>query len=207
MIRYSVLAVTMWAVATTSFAKTSERSQVVPYPVKGTTAKAIYEDIKKQSPKIAHNATFAFTAIATKTDKTEKASSKDCSYRRFGTSAVYSFVLPKLHSTKGVPDALLSQWQDFAAYLKAHEEWHRDNWRACLKEYDAEALKLSAKDCKSLDKKRESLFTAIKRKCLAADEAFDFSFRKDVRKHPFVAEALGEKPKTGGFVSLFRKKK
>ena len=188
-------------------AKPTERSQIVPYPVKGTSAKAIYEDIKAQSPKIAPNATFAFTAMATKTDKKEKKSSGACRYSRFETSVIYSFILPTLSSSKGVAKKLAGQWLEFAAYLKTHEEWHRDNWRGCFKDYDATALELTAKDCARLDAQRESLFTAIKRKCIAADEAYDVTFRKEVRNHPFVAEALGEKPKTGGLISLFKKKK
>lgn len=207
MIRIAISFLVACAFATVAYAKPSEKSQVIPYLVRGTTAKAIYEDIKKQSPKVASNATFAFTAMATKTDKKEVKGANGCRYSRFGTSVVYSFVLPKLASTKGVPKALAVTWQDFAVYLKTHEEWHRDNWRGCFKDYDAAALELSARDCKALDKKRESLFTSIKRKCIAADEAFDVTFRKDVRKHPFVAEALGEKPRTGGIVSLFKKKK
>ncbi|NMD09399.1 MAG: DUF922 domain-containing protein [Phyllobacteriaceae bacterium] len=188
-------------------AKPTERSVVVPYPVKGDSAKAIYEDIKVQSPRIASNATFAFTAMATKTDKKEKKISDGCGYSRFSTSVVYSFVLPKLASSKGVPKGVVTQWNSFAAYLKTHEEWHRENWRGCLKAYDEAALALTAKDCKSLDKKREKLLTSIKRKCIAKDEAFDVTFRKDVRKQPFVANALGEKPGNGGVFSLFKKKK
>lgn len=200
-----ILAIALWS-ATAAIAKPVERSQVIPYLVKGTSAKAIYDDIKKQSPKIASNATFAFTAMATKTDKKEKKGADGCSYSRFGTSVIYSFVLPKVSGTKGMSKSLASQWSSFAAYLKTHEEWHRDNWRGCIKEYDAEALELTAKDCKALDKKREKLFTAIKRKCIAKDEAFDVTFRKEVRKHPFVADALGEKPRNGGLVSMFKKK-
>lgn len=207
MIRPALVLLAACLATAPAFAKPVERSQVIPYPVRGTSAKAIYDDIKKQSPKIASNATFAFTAMATKTDKKEKKLDGSCRYSRFGTSVVYSFVLPKLASTKGVSKKLLAQWTDFAAYLKAHEEWHRDNWRGCIKDYDASALELEAKDCGVLDKKREKLFNSMKRACIAKDEAFDVTFRKEVRNHPFVAEALGEKPKTGGLVSLFKKKK
>lgn len=207
MARLSTFLIAALLTSVPACAKPVERSQIISYPVKGTSAKAIYEDIKKQSPKIAPNATFAFTSMATKTDKKEKKGGKGCSYSRFETSVIYSFILPALSSSKGVSKGLASQWLDFAAYLKSHEEWHRDNWRGCFKEYDATALTLTAKDCAALDKKREAMFTSIKHKCIAADEAYDVGFRKEVRNHPFVATALGEKPKTGGLISLFKKKK
>ncbi len=130
-----------------AIAKSGERSLVIGYPVKGTSAKAIYDDIKAQSPRIAANATFSFMAMATKTDKTERKSKDSCGYSRFRTSVVYSFILPKLSSSKGVKPALAAQWLNFYDYLKTHEEGHRSIWRVCFAEYDQLALDLSARDC------------------------------------------------------------
>ena len=170
----------------------ADKSKIVTYPVMGTTAKAIYESIKTSSPRVARNATFAFTAIATKTGKSTKKSANGCSYSRFRTSAYYIFTLPRLAGKMGVSSALSAKWSSFAGYLKTHEEGHRSIWRKCFTGYDAGVLELSAKTCEALDKKRERLFTAIKKRCLQKDEAYDFVFRKDVLKQPFVAEALNK---------------
>ena len=167
-----------------------ETSSVTQYPVTGKTAADVYNDIKVHAPKVASNATFAFTMIATKTDKHEKASAKSCRYDRIKTSAIYNFVIPK-HSN---PDAMAAKtrvkWVNFVAYLKVHEEGHRTIWRKCLADYDRGALGLEAADCKTLDQAREKLLTSLKRKCLAEDEAYDVRFRKEVLSEPFVAQAL-----------------
>jgi predicted secreted Zn-dependent protease len=172
---------------TPAFAKTGLR--YVVYPVTGNTAQEIYASIKTQSPRIAPNATFAFTAPFFKTVKTEKTSSKGCGYKSFRTSTEFHVTLPNLAVKRAPPPALIKKWKSFVGYLAEHEKWHVDNWTACLKDYDAQAAALTARDCATLDAKREKLFTAIKLDCVAKDEAFDVNFRKDVLKHPFVKEA------------------
>lgn len=171
-------------------AQAGDNSAVVNYPVKGDTAKAIYNDIKVNSPKIAPNATFAYTAIATKTVKSHKVAGGACSYKRFETSAIYNFVIPKREGAKPLSKPLTKTWNTFTAYLQKHEEGHREIWRNCLAEYDQSAMTLSAKNCEALDKAREALFTSIKLRCVQQDEAYDVIFRKQVVNHPFVREAL-----------------
>lgn len=186
MLRNAFLAIFFFALP----ANASEQAGVAYYPVTGKTAQEIYQNIKTASPRVARNATFAFTAIGTKTDKREKKSENACSYSRFKTSAIYIFNLPQLRGTSGVSKATKAKWGAFVNYLKVHEEGHRSIWSKCFAEYDAEALQLQAKSCETLDKVREKTFTAVKRRCLGLDETYDFQFRKDVLREPFVIEAL-----------------
>lgn len=168
----------------------AEKSSIAYYPVTGSNAAAVYENIKKTAPKIAPNATFAFTMIATKTDKKAAEAKGSCRYAGFATSAAYVFNLPQHVKPASLPRATLGKWGNFVAYLLAHEEGHRAIWRQCFQDYDTKALALSATTCETLETAREQLFTAIKRGCVAQDEAIDVIFRKAALKEPFVAEAL-----------------
>jgi predicted secreted Zn-dependent protease len=174
----------------TQGAMAKEKSSVAYYPVTGSNAAAVYANIKQSSPKIARNSTFAFTLIATKTDKKMAESENGCHYTSFATSAAYVFHLPQHVKSASLPKATLAKWKNFVAYLHVHEEGHRTIWRRCFKDYDAEALTLTAGSCDKLDAAREKLFTRIKRGCIAEDEAYDVVFRKEVQKEPFIAEAL-----------------
>jgi predicted secreted Zn-dependent protease len=167
-----------------------EQSNIAHYPVTGANAVEIYNNIKKSSPRVARNATFAFTMIATKTDKKTASKEGTCRYTAFKTSAIYVFNVPKHQNPSNIRKGTRAKWSDFTNYLLRHEEGHRDIWRECFKAYDADAMTLRAKTCEALDKAREKAFTAIKRECLGRDEAYDAIFRKDVLRHPFVAEAL-----------------
>jgi predicted secreted Zn-dependent protease len=170
-------------------------AKTVSYLVQGKTALEVYDFIKTKSPRVAGNATFAFTMIATKTDKKEKKSATACGYSAFKTSAIFNYVLPKHTDPSVLKAKTRARWLAFEGYLKTHEQGHRDIWLACFAEYDAAAQAMAAADCKALDKQREKTFTAIKLGCLKQDEAYDVIFRKDVLRHPFVAEALRAPPK------------
>jgi predicted secreted Zn-dependent protease len=179
---------------TSNVVMAKDTSSVTQYPVKGKTAQEVYADIRAHAPRVASNATFAFTMIATKTDKLERATAKNCKYSSFKTSAIYNFVIPRHSSPATLPAKTRSKWMSFVNYLKAHEAVHRSFWQKCLSDYDAQALTLSGKTCAALYAERETLLTTFKRSCLAQDEAFDVQFRRDVLKEPFVAEALRQRP-------------
>jgi predicted secreted Zn-dependent protease len=174
-----------------STAVAGETSRTAYYPVQGQTAKKIYQSIKTLSPKITSKASFASTVIATKTASKLQQAKGFCSYRTFSTSAIYVFSLPRHLAPAEVPASTLAKWQNFVAYLKTHEEEHRNMWRQCFADYDREAIRLVEPNCEALDRRRETLFTSIKRKCVAKDKAFDLAFGKEVRREPFVREALG----------------
>ena len=87
---------------TSGAALAKDTSSITQYPVTGKTAQLVYDDIKAHAPRVASNATFAFTMIATKTDKKIAKSKQSCRYSSFKTAAIYNFVIPK-HSN---PDAM-----------------------------------------------------------------------------------------------------
>jgi predicted secreted Zn-dependent protease len=168
----------------------NQKDRIVSYPVKGDTAQEIYENIKFVSPRIAPNATFAFTAPYFKTASKTAKTKNSCAYSAFKTSSIFHFTLPQLVSKRKPTPALNKQWKSFVDYLFEHEQWHRNNWIGCLKDYDQQAMTLKAKNCEALDQQREKLFTDIKLRCVQQDEAFDVTFRKEVLKHPFIKAAL-----------------
>jgi predicted secreted Zn-dependent protease len=175
---------------TSSAAHAKDTSSITQYPVTGKTAQLVYDDIKAHAPRVANNATFAFTMIATKTDKKTAKTKTSCRYSSFKTSAIYNFVIPRHSSPAIMPAKTQNKWANFVAYLKNHEAGHRTIWQNCLADYDQQSRSLSADTCDALDAAREKLFTTLKRKCLAEDEAYDVQFRKAVLREPFVAEAL-----------------
>jgi predicted secreted Zn-dependent protease len=171
----------------------AEASRTVYYPVKGRTAPDIYASIRSASPRVEKGATFAFTRIATKTDSKLGKANAQCRYVSFRTAGYFIFTLPQHVAPDQLPAKLRSKWLSFVDYLLVHEQGHRDMWQQCFADYDAAVLQLSAGDCRELDALREKLFTDIKRRCIAKDEAFDVIFRKEVLREPFMKDALRKK--------------
>ncbi len=174
-------------------AEAASQSSISYYAVAGKTTHDIYEIIKTTAPRVATNATFAFTLPATKTQSKLAKAKNSCKFSAFKTSAFYVFYLPKHIQPETMSKSTRSKWLAFVDYLKVHEQGHAKSWDTCFADYDQQALKLQAKTCPQLDKDREKLFTKIKRACLAIDEKMDFNFRKDVQRVPFLAEALQKK--------------
>jgi predicted secreted Zn-dependent protease len=185
---FPIFALALLLFSSPALAKDSSRT--ITYPVIGATAAEVYDFIKRRAPRVARNATFAFTMIATKTNSRTAEAKQGCRYTRFNTSAWYAFTLPRHAKPGALAAGTRAKWNGFTAYLKNHEAGHRDIWRMCFSDYDKQALALTSKDCAALDKAREKLFTRIKKACVQKDEAHDVTFRKAVLAQPFVQEAL-----------------
>jgi predicted secreted Zn-dependent protease len=173
-------------------AQAKETSRIVPYPVDGRTAPEVFTYIKTKAPRVAPNATFAFTLPATKIESKSLQGKDGCRYTSFKTSVFFAYYIPEHKMPKLLPARTRKKWSQFVGYLKDHEKLHGANWTQCLADFDREALGLKAKDCRTLGAAQTSLFNDIKRACVAKDEAIDVVFRKEVMQHPFMREAQSQ---------------
>ncbi len=189
-----------------AFPARADISHSITYPVHGKTAREINNDIKARGPKIAGGNAYAFTIIATKTARSTARTKKDCRFKSYRITGAFTFVLPKLLSTKGVSPATLSKWKALAASLKSHEQEHRSIWRHCFNEFEVEAKASSAKTCEALESKVARQFEKKKHACVKLDQGLDARYRKELWSIPFVREANGAGGhRGGGFLKLLGK--
>jgi predicted secreted Zn-dependent protease len=144
----------------------------------------------QNGPKIRGDNKLSFTVPAIKITRKTAQTAGQCHYKNYRISSVYSFVLPKLESSKGVPKQTLAKWNGFASYLYKHENLHREIWLKCLSEFEAEAKALSTSDCDALEKDAAQAFETKKLACLGEDQKLDFYHSKEALKTPFLREAL-----------------
>lgn len=175
---------------TAAHAGETRKPNLIFYPVHGTTAKAIQEDMYQNGPKIRGDTKLSFTIPAIKITQKATQSSEACRYKSYRISSVYSFVLPKLASNTGVPKQTLAKWNGFATYLLKHEDLHRQIWLKCLSEFETEAKAITAADCSTLNKYTSQAFENKKQACLEEDQKLDFYHSKEALKTPFLREAL-----------------
>jgi predicted secreted Zn-dependent protease len=165
-------------------------TQTVSFPVGGTTPSAVIDNIKAAKIPLKPGNALAVTVPATRTDSKTRQSGGLCLYGSFKTSIIFTTLLPR--ATGKLSSADRKNWQQLIAYLKVHEGQHRKQWQACLADYDAGALRLSASGCAALEKKREALLRGATRKCVGQDEALDYQLHKDLFKQPFFAASLAK---------------
>ena len=179
-------------ISTGVIAAETRKPNLIYYPVKGKTAKAIRDDMYQNGPKIYGDNKLSFTIPAIKITKKPSPSTDTCRYKTYRISSVYSFVLPKLASSKGVPKQTLANWNGFARYLHDHENLHRKIWLRCLSEFETQAKTISAANCDDLAKEVDRAFDAKKLSCLEEDKRLDFYHTKEALKTPFLREASGK---------------
>lgn len=177
--------------AAAASAAETRKPNLIYYPVHGTTAQAIKDDMYHNGPKIRGDNKLSFTIPAIKIIKKVKVAAGECRFKSYRISSVYSFVLPKLASSKGVPRQTLANWNSFASYLHSHENLHREIWLKCLSEFETEAKALRASGCEVLEKDAARAFETKKLTCLGEDQKLDFYHTKEALKTPFLREALG----------------
>lgn len=170
----------------------TRKPKFIYYPVRGASAKNIRDDIVQNGPKIGGGSAFSFTIPAIKITRKTAQSAGQCRYRNYRISSVYSFVLPRLQPTKGLPRQTLANWNSFTTYLRDHENLHREIWLKCLSEFEAQAKTLEGSSCEALDKDTSSAFESKKRACLEEDKRLDFYYSKEALKTPFLREAMGK---------------
>ena len=175
----------------------AHKELTVHYPVKGNTAGEIQDYIKANGPVVGRSVPYAFTMIATKTNKRTEKTGDTCRYRRYQTSMVFTYVLPRLDGGQGLPKATLANWKKFTQDLKVHETLHKDNWSQCLAEHDKAAAAVKAGDCDKLEKKVEKLLSTKKLACLRNDMKIDDVFGRQLWKDPFVKEAMSQSKTKG----------
>ena len=130
-----------------------------------------------------------------------------CRYKSYRISAIYTYVLPKLKSTKGMSKTTLANWNALTKLLAAHEPLHRDNYRGCFGKFEKKATEVTAKDCDALAKKVERLFTKAKLVCLRNDREIDARYLRELWQQPFVREGFGNSTGVGrNIFALFGRK-
>jgi predicted secreted Zn-dependent protease len=183
---------TFICLATAATAAETRKPKFIYYPVHGASAKDIRADIVANGPKIGGGSAFSFTIPAIKITKKVSKTAGQCRYKTYRISSVYSFVLPKLQQTKGLPRQTLSNWNSFASYLREHENLHRQIWLTCLSAFETQAKALDASSCEVLEKDVARAFESKKRACLEEDKRLDFYYTKEALKTPFLREAAGK---------------
>jgi predicted secreted Zn-dependent protease len=188
---YRIL-IALICLANAASAGETRKPNLIYYPVHGNTAQEIKDDMYQNGPKIRGDNKLSFTIPAIKITQKPVQSGDACRYKSYRISSVFSFVLPKLAGSKGVPKQTLANWNGFATYLHNHENQHREIWLKCLSEFEHQAKSLNASDCETLDKETASAFEAKKLACLEGDLKLDFYHTKEALKTPFLREAMGK---------------
>jgi predicted secreted Zn-dependent protease len=159
------------------------------YTVSGRTATDVYNAMLQRGPHVNGDKAYAATA-ATTSQEGKLASGSMCTVQNYRVRIDFTIKLPKLAK----PDALKGQaranWDSFAAFLKKHEETHREIWVGCAERLEAQIAAIRVKDCGEADAKANRLWDEMRTSCALKHDAFDTAEQKRLLKQPFVRLAF-----------------
>lgn len=166
-------------------AKPTQKTRYTYYTVSGDSAADIYAAMLRKGPKVNGTKAYAATS-ATTTQDGKLIQGKSCSIQDYRVKLDFVIKLPKIRNEKLLPPAERKRWQQFSAFLKAHEETHQRIWMDCAADLERQVKAIKARSCDDADRKASQLWERMRQQCSRKHAAFDQAEQKRLLSHPFV---------------------
>lgn len=166
-------------------AKPVQTTRYTYYTVSGDSAVEIYDAMIKRGPNVNGAKAYAATS-ATTTQDGKLLQSSSCQIEDYRLKLSFVIKLPKIKNERVLPASDRKQWQNFSAFLKAHEETHRQIWLDCAEDLERKVQAIKARSCSEADAKATKLWDKMRAACGKKHEAFDRAEQKRLMAHPFV---------------------
>lgn len=160
-------------------------TKYVYYAIGGNTPLEIYRSMLKRGPRV--DGAKAYAATSAESAQSGKLQQGDtCHIEDYRLRIDFEIKLPRIKNEKILSSGDQSRWQEFARFLKKHEETHRSIWLACAAELETKIHTLKATTCAEVEKKSQSLWEATRKACSKKHDAFDAAEQKKLMQRPFV---------------------
>ena len=161
------------------------------YTIGGDTAAAVYSAMIRRGPHVNGAKAYASTA-ATSSQEGKLAQGKSCEIKDYRLKIDFVIRLPKIKNENVLRGQVKARWQQFAQFLKKHEETHRSIWLDCARALETQVNAITATSCADADARASKLWTQMRQSCTSKHDAFDAAEQKRLLKHPFVMLVVGQ---------------
>lgn len=162
------------------------------YPVNGKTAQEILNSIDRRGPSVSGVGAYATTYASYKqTGQMQKLSPNLCKVGNYDLDFAFVINLPRLKNEAALPKPERKAWRTFSAFVKAHEEKHRQIWLGCKREHMAKVRNISASTCGQVEAKVSKLLDQTRTTCNQRHVSFDAASRKPLGRQPLIKMAYG----------------
>ena len=155
------------------------------YTVSGDSAVEIYDEMVRRGPRVNGTQAYAATSATTVQDG-KLLQSSSCQIKDYRLKLSFVIKLPKIKNEKVLPASDRKQWRNFSAFLKSHEETHRQIWLGCAADLETKVKAIRARSCSDADAKAAKLWNRMRATCGQKHAAFDTAEQKRLMAHPFV---------------------
>ena len=187
---FLVTAISLLGLQTVAFAKPIQTTKYRYNTINGNSADEIYKAMIKRGPEVDGVNAYASTkANLQQEGKLQQV--KTCLVSDYRVKLDFTITLPKLKNENALKGQVKTQWQNFSAFVKTHEETHRTIWTNCAAKMEKQAVALRVKTCDGLNQKTLKLWEQMRKSCSREHAAFDAAEQKRLLKHPFIKLVRG----------------
>jgi predicted secreted Zn-dependent protease len=188
--------------ASTAVAKPVYTTKYSYYAVNGRSAEEVYQAMLSRGPKVNGVRAYAATT-ATTTQGGHMAQGGSCKIQNYKLSLEFVIKLPKIRNEKVLSAGDRKRWQQFASFLKKHEEHHRTIWLGCAAELERRVKAIKVKSCDATSRRAQALWDKIRAACSRKHDAFDTAEQKRLMQHPFVKMVYDRRSRSTRAASLW----
>jgi predicted secreted Zn-dependent protease len=159
------------------------------YGISGNSPASIYSSLLKRGPRVGGVKAYASTtAVSSQAGQMQQG--KLCEIKNYKFKIDFTIKLPKLQNEAALTGGTRSEWRNFSAFLKTHEETHRSIWLTCAAALEADVKAVRTSNCKQADAKATALWNKMKASCSKKQVAFDAQQQRALLRQPFVQLVL-----------------
>jgi predicted secreted Zn-dependent protease len=174
--------------ASSSFADTKYKY----YSVSGRTALEILNSIDRRGPSVAGVGAYATTYASYKqTGQMQKMSAKLCKVGDYDLDFQFVINLPRLKNEAALPKPERKAWRTFSAFVKSHEDQHKQIWLNCKREHMVKVRRITASTCGQVEAKVSKLLEETRKVCNQRHANLDAASRKPLGRQPLIKMAYG----------------
>jgi predicted secreted Zn-dependent protease len=188
--RFAVLPAALLAVglAATAQARPQSHLSIKYYAITGPDDRSLDQQMSRLGPTHRGGRAYA-TLSADPTFNGRLEAGKICRLANFRVTADFVMTLPTLAPQVRLSAATDARWRSFLAFVRRHEERHRQIWLGCLARGEARALKIRISDCSQLDAAVEQVFKEEWTRCERLHDAWDNEQQIELKRQPLIVAA------------------
>lgn len=160
------------------------------YPVSGTTAQEMLQQMELHGPNVDGTDAYASTESVLKHTGSLVQTSNRCSLKGYEIAIEFTIRLPAAQEQSAMPQRVRSAWRSFYAFVKRHEETHKSIWLQCANRLEARIKALRERSCEVLEQRVAALVDAELASCQSKHAAFDRAERARLKAQPLVKQAF-----------------
>lgn len=164
------------------------------YIVNANTADSLDRQMIANGP--VHGPGRAYANIVAKPDYSgQLVQGRTCRPEDFVVKAEFTMTLPKLGAGARLSSDLKARWESFQAFVRRHEEGHRDIWIETMRKAETRISALRAPSCQQLQGMIDGAFQEEWRSGERRQDAYDRADQQKLARHPLLVAASAARRK------------